>query len=316
MCADTWRRHEKQTRYSRFSPTWSVIWCILFSGLALHSIVSSRSSVILPSKHVIVERLIQPRIIPWSAEERAGNDNLNFLQEWKGYQSFRRGGVVKYVRADAEIEAVSRSRQCSRVSTVLAWLMKCAEKRKESLMLAYGVLLHYHRENTIWNSSNGDYLDDDVDLWASPDAVKQIIKHEHKIFTMFGWTMRVYLKYEYVVFIQVVCSCGHKPEARVSKVIADEPAIEIYPLVRDPTSVGKIALDTWQGNKIDISFLLPTHDGVLNGLSIKIPKRSLKILDCLYGEWRTPSPEHDSGLSVCVKTTPDAIQPHRNASST
>jgi len=262
-------------------------------------VVSSRSRVPLPSKYVTVERLGQLGIIPWSAVEREGNEGLDFLREWKGYPSFRRGGVVKYVRTDDEIETMSRRRQCSRMLTVLTWLIQNAEERTESMMLAYGSLLHYHRENTIWNSSNAEYLDDDFDLWASPGAVKQIIKHEQQIFNMFGWTMRVYLKHEYIVFIQIVCSCGHTPASRVSKAIADEPAIEIYPLVQDP-AVEKIALDTWQGNKIDVSFLLPTHHAVLNGLRIKIPKRSVKILACLYGDWRTPSSEHDSGLHVCV----------------
>lgn len=291
-------RIETRSRHPWFSLNRLVGWCIVFGGLHVYLVVSSRSQVKSPSANASSE----PQVIPWYTAEQEKHQDLGFLKQWKGYRSFgREGGVVKYVQAEAEIQVRAQMRQCSRLLKVLAWLAHHAEKLEEPLMITYGALLHYHRENTIWNNSTGDYLDDDFDIWALPGAVKQILKQERKLFNMFGWTMRVYLKHNYVVLIQVICSCGHKPEARASKATADEPAIEIYPLVHTPTSVGNLVFDTWQGNKIDLSLLVPVRDTVLNEVNIKIPKRSLEILTCLYGKWRAPSPEHDSGLKVCVE---------------
>jgi len=126
------------------------------------------------------------------------------------------------------------------------------------MMIAYGDLIHLHREKDFVNATTGEFYDDDIDLWVSLPTLATITQLERQLFHQFGWTMRLivtkkevikpwgypYLRSsyiaeggdkEYVAFAQLFAVCGHVIDDKFSeKIVSDEPTIDLYPIVTIP----------------------------------------------------------------------------------
>ena len=51
-----------------------------------------------------------------------------------------------------------------------------------TMMIAYGELIHFHREKDFVNKTTGQYIDDDFDMFASIDTVKLVELLEPELF--------------------------------------------------------------------------------------------------------------------------------------
>ena len=94
-------------------------------------------------------------------------------------------------------------------------------------MVAYGGLIHMHRERDFVNRTTGALLDNDIDTWASPKTLAHVATLETHLFVMFGWTIRRFLHEGFVVLVQCVASCGHTSIFVKGKAKPSQPAIEM-----------------------------------------------------------------------------------------
>jgi len=232
----------------------------------------------------------------------------HFLDQWRNLDSFQsNNGTVRYGRNFGDIQATGEAGNCKSMPRVLQWLFAEMSKRNCTLMLAYGGLIHVYREGDLINNQTGKYIDDDLDLWASSNTVYNIIQLEPVIFYRFGWTYRTFLSADgFVVFLQLIASCGHSPVAEAAKASANEPALEIYVLHGERHAVGeRVVKDLWQGTQIPEAILYPPGSVCLNVtgipelLYLQVPKLPYTILNCIYGEWKIPSKNHASQNVKC-----------------
>ena len=108
---------------------------------------------------------------------------------------------------------------------------------KGCMMVAYGGLIHMHRERDFVNSTTCVLLDDDIDTWASPKTLAHVATLETQLFDMFGWTIRRFLQGGFVVLVQIVASCGHTPIFVKGKARSSQSANEMYPIYTIPYEV-------------------------------------------------------------------------------
>ena len=87
---------------------------------------------------------------------------------------------VRYLRNTRDIITRGKAGNCT-VSTldVLAWIMNEVnnvknDSKSSTLMIAYGGLIHIHREKEFVSKTTGQYIDDDVDLWASLETLVRV----------------------------------------------------------------------------------------------------------------------------------------------
>ena len=207
---------------------------------------------------------------------------------------------VKYLRNTKEIKARGLQGSCTNVVDVLGWIMDEVNKENMTMMIAYGELIHLYREGDFVKKGTGRYIDDDFDTFASLSTVSLLGTLEPELFERFGWTIRVFLHpQEYVVFIQIMASCGHTPVESPKKVISSEPAIEVYPLARSKPIGGRsVVKDLWQGTIYSESIIFPSqHFGFDSAatnrtLNLQVPNKVFELLTCLYGNWMVPSSKH------------------------
>ena len=242
----------------------------------------------------------------YPVEDTEDDKQLLFLRGWKGYSSYKHGGWVKYLRNFEDIYTEGNKDNCTSSLHVLQWLTNEMSIRNCSLMIAYGELIHVFREKSFFaNNSTTKYLDDDIDIWAASITVYNVIQLEPVIFKQFGWTVRLFISREgYVVFLQLMPACGHKPVNIASKITASEPALEIYVIQTVSNSDGsKYVQDLWQGTLLSESLVYPpvVHSLKMSGFSetlhLQVPNRPRDILTCIYGEWTQPSSAH-SGMNI------------------
>lgn len=240
----------------------------------------------------------------WERAILRNDDKANdFLLSWGGLRSFS-GGYVKYARADGEILSRKSASNCSTSLQVLEWVTNEVQLRKGALVVAYGSLLHVFRERHFIDN-HGTYHDDDIDMWASAATARFVLQLEPELFRLFGWTMRSFISAEgYVIFLQMMPSCGHEPVAAPSKVESAEPAIELYLLSVVQKNGVSVAKDLWNGSNFSKSMIYPTTTVKLpltGGYSfeLQVPGRSLDLLDCMYGNWSAPSSLHAELNKFC-----------------
>lgn len=206
---------------------------------------------------------------------------------------------VTYLTNHTQIRMRGGKGNCTGALEVFSWIMNQVNARGGCLMVAYGQLLHLNREADFVNKE-GVFYDDDIDTWAPPATFAHIATLERQLFEKFGWTIRVFLKDNYVVLGQIIASCGHPVLERPGKAASSEPAIEMYPMFTiaregNETQHG-IVKDIWGGTQFPLPMLFPTIEktldsaGIERPLKLQVPNQPLKILDCLYGNWRLPSP--------------------------
>lgn len=214
---------------------------------------------------------------------------------------------VTYLRNETEIHARGTQGNCNTSSIeVLCWLMERVNKKGGTLIMAYGGLLHAHREKNFVNNSTGKYLDNDFDLWSSAQTLYHIGMLEPELFRRFGWTVRAFVDPPYTVFMQVLMTCGHVCTKRASKIISTSPAIELYPLVHVGNYSGHTAVrDMWSNNIFSESVMLPPRHMTLYSagttLHIQTPNDPLRVLECMYGDWRVYSPRSGNAAQHCTE---------------
>jgi len=242
------------------------------------------------------------------SETKTGREAIDsFLGQWKDYSSFSASnGTVRYLRNFVDVRAAGERNSCTSLPRVLQWLTAEMSNRNDTLMVAYGGLIHMYRERDFLDNMTGKYIDDDIDFWASSNTIYNIIQLEPEIFRRFGWTVRTFLSNGFVVFLQMMASCGHSPANKAAKVVANEPALEMYVLHSEHHHKGdNVVKDLWQGTRITEANLYPPKLVSLNitGLSellhLWVPKHSETILTCIYGQWKVPSTNHASRGTEC-----------------
>jgi len=225
---------------------------------------------------------------------------------------------VRYLRNTTDIITRGKAGNCT-VSTldVLAWIMNEVNNSKNdskssTLMIAYGGLIHIHREKEFVNKTTGQYIDDDVDLWASLETLVRVGRLEPELFEQHGWTMRAFIDPgNYVIFYQLMAACGHEPSLLASKLVGKIPAIEIYGVTKVQKSIKSLETspfvkDLWQGNYFSESMFYPPQyidfvtAGALQTLHLQLPNKVLDIMACVYGNWTTPSGKHAAFRLVCA----------------
>jgi hypothetical protein len=205
--------------------------------------------------------------------------------------------------------------KCTSPLDVLAWLMDEVNEKNGTLMIAYGELIHIHREKDFVDKTNGKYIDDDIDMWAPLETIVHVGELEPKLFSWFGWTIRAFINSEkYVVLLQIMASCGHIPDLRGDKVNLSLPAIEIYPLTVIPKNGSRIAKDLWQNCQFSESMIYPPEHihfnstGTSHMLHLHLPHKALDVMTCLYGNWTIPSRAHAGVKSCTDNTLPGILQ--------
>ena len=228
-------------------------------------------------------------------------DYINRLPNYKAK-------LVRYLRNTKDIVARGMYGKCANTLEILGWIMDEANKKNGILMIAYGELIHVHREKDFVHKENGTYIDDDFDMLVSVDTVSLLGTLEPELFKRFGWTMRAFLNSQgYLVFIQIMQSCGHTPIARAGKVKSSEPVMEIYPLARsiDSPDGSSILKDLWAGNLFTESMIFPPNHisfesaATSRPLHLQIPNKPFDFLECMYGNWTVPSSQHGPPNSHC-----------------
>jgi len=226
--------------------------------------------------------------------------DMQYLLKWHGMHQFQpNGGKVIYMRKEKDVVTRGKSENCAPTLDVLAWLMDQVNTKKGALMIAYGDLIHIHREKEFVNETTGKYIDDDIDLWASLETVIHVGQLEPELFSKFGWTVRLFVSVdEYVVLLQIVAACGHEVLHNADKAISSHPAIEIYPLPVVMVNGTLMAQDMWQDNRFLGSMVYPPEHitfnsiGTSHPLQLQLPREALKVMTCLYGNWTIPSKDH------------------------
>jgi len=235
-----------------------------------------------------------------------------FFDQWKGADEFRANPYeIVYLRNNStEFRARAALGNCASTLDMLAWMMDKINSNDSgnNLMVTYGELIHMHREGDFVNSKTGKYLDDDFDMLASLETTVYVAKLENELFTKHGWSMRVFVNYSgYVVFMQMMAVCGHEFSPRMNKISSNYPGIEVYPLaIVDNGDGTKIAKDLWQSTSILQSMMYPVQcvdfksSGTNQTLHLQIPRKSIQILECLYGNWQAPSGVHAGLNRECI----------------
>mmetsp|Transcript_906 Transcript_906/g.1945 ORF Transcript_906/g.1945 Transcript_906/m.1945 type:complete len:408 (+) Transcript_906:177-1400(+) len=178
--------------------------------------------------------------------------DMDWIRRYKGIAGSNRDAPF-YMRPVIEIEERGTQGGCAGVLEVLHWLTNQVNDNKGCLMVAYGELIHLHREKDFVNSETMQFFDDDIDLWASLDSVSQIALLEPVLFESFGWTarpivterevfhpfgwplLRAAVEYDrYVVLVQVTSVCGLTATETTGKLFSSEPTIDVYPIVTIP----------------------------------------------------------------------------------
>jgi len=175
-------------------------------------------------------------------------------------------------------------------------------------ILAYGGLIHVHRETDLVRA-NGAFIDDDIDTWASPATLVYMATLELELFYKFGWTIRHFLHDGKVVFVQIIASCGHTVSTAWGKAKSSQPGIEIYPLYTIPRRGNEtpynVVRDLWQGTTFYEPMMFPVREmtlvsaGAREPLRLQLPNNVMKVMECLYGNWRVPSGAHAGARSKC-----------------
>jgi len=228
----------------------------------------------------------------------------DYLTKFAGHYTFARSRKwqrkVSYFRSKKDIVARGKARNCTSTLDVLAWLMDMVNAKHGLLMLAYGQLIHIHREKEFVDKKGG-YLDDDIDTWASLETVLLIANLEKDLFTLFGWTVRAFVHIvngqNYVVCLQVVATCGHNPIVAKLKASAAQPVIDIYPfpLIQANNGEDRVFKDLWSNNIFAESMIYPpkcinfVSNGTSYPLHLQLPRNASGIIECLYGNWHIPS---------------------------
>jgi len=242
-------------------------------------------------------------------------EDKSFLLTWKGLTSFRKDyqGLVRYVRPETAIIAVGSSRTCAQVLDVLAALFATLSLREEhEMMLAYGGLIHIHRDKDFVNKTNGKYFDDDIDVWVNGKAMASLVQLEPILFNKFGWTVRLYTVGSYIVFAQILATCGHTPMAKASKVRANEPAVDVYPLSEAYKDDRILLKDLWQGTTFSETMMYPTKPYELishiatQPIRMQMPAKDEEIMSCLYGNWKVHSKKHARRSLKCATASDES----------
>jgi len=224
---------------------------------------------------------------------------------------------VMYLRKNTDIITRGKAGNCTSSSLdVLAWIMNEVnnvknDAKSSTLMIAYGGLIHIHREKEFVNKKTGQYIDDDIDLWASLETLVRVGRLEPELFKQHGWTIRAFIDSgNYVTFLQVMAVCGHTPSPTAAKLTGKIPAIEIYGVAKVQKSIGSLgtgsfAKDLWQGNYFSESMFYPPKKidfitvGASQALHLQLPNKVLSVMACVYGNWKVPSGKHASKSLVC-----------------
>jgi hypothetical protein len=224
-----------------------------------------------------------------------------YIDSWKGVPKVGKT-QVKYMREFDHIKERGDRGNCTNAIQVLGYIMDEVNEHDETMMIAYGGLIHLLREKDFVNKHTGKYIDDDIDTFASIDTVRFLGNLEPELFAKFGWTTRVFLDdMGYVVFMQILASCRHTPTEKACKVRAAEPPIEVYPLAQSiPSKDGKpMVKDIWQVLSYPASMMFPSQQIRFESaaapnrpLHLQIPNKSHDLLEGLYGDWMTPSSAH------------------------
>jgi len=215
---------------------------------------------------------------------------------------------AKYLRNTVDITTRGKEGNCGVSLDVVAWLMDKVNERGGVLILAYGELIHFHREKDFVDAETGKYIDDDFDFWAPVEMMKILSELEPELFDRFGFTVRYFVNRRgYIVLAQVLASCGLL-NLKVGKVQSSQPGIEIYPLAFKDDK-GSRLLDLWQGNEFQSDLMYPpkhiqfVSTGIKKGTSItlrlQLPNAELHIMTCLYGNWSIPSSKHAGYTGKC-----------------
>lgn len=233
-----------------------------------------------------------------------GSKGAEFLRLWTGYDPSLKVDVG-YLRDTHDIVKRADQKNCTPALEVLAWLMDEMQSKKLLLVLAYGELIHFHRERDFVESTTGRYLDDDIDLWAYPDAVMDVIRRESDMFKSFGWTARVFVLGEYIVFLQLTAVCGHTPKGEIAKAESQEPGIELYPLSRFHFNGTSFLKDLWQDARFPETMISPpvlsslVSSAFSGMLRVQLPNKASEVMTCIYGDWTGFSSKHAAGGERC-----------------
>mmetsp|Transcript_24446 Transcript_24446/g.39793 ORF Transcript_24446/g.39793 Transcript_24446/m.39793 type:complete len:334 (-) Transcript_24446:157-1158(-) len=211
-------------------------------------------------------------------------------------------GGVRYLTNRTWIETRGKQGNCAGALQVFNWIMKQVIEKNGCLMVAYGQLIHIHREEDFVNKL-GKFIDDDIDLWASPETVAHVATLERQLNSKFGWTMRCFIHDGQVVLVQIVATCGHTSFRR-GKSKSSQPGIEVYPMFTIPRQGNEtqydVIKDIWQGNQYLEQSIFPVKKvtlksrGMEEPLDLQIPHHPFQLMECLYGNWMVPSSKHAS----------------------
>jgi len=228
--------------------------------------------------------------------------------EWiMKYRARSANGGVKYLTNRTWIQTRGEQGNCAGALQVFNWIMKQVIENNGCLMLAYGELIHIHREKDFVNK-RGEFIDDDIDLWASPGTVAHVATLERQLNSKFGWTMRCFIHDGKVVLVQIVATCGHTSFNR-GKSKSSQPGIEVYPMFTIPRQGNEteydVVKDIWQSNQFQEPLMFPVKEmtlksrGMKEPLDLQIPNLPLHLMECMYGNWKVPSSEHAGSKKVC-----------------
>jgi len=217
-------------------------------------------------------------------------------------------GGVRYLTNRTWIEARGKQGNCAGALQVFNWIMKQVIEKNGCLMVAYGQLIHIHREEDFVNKL-GKFIDDDIDLWASPGTVAHVATLEQQLNSKFGWTMRCFVHDDKVVLVQIFASCEHTVSSRAGKSKSSQPGIELYPMYTIPRQGNEtqydVVKDIWRGTEFPEHLIFPvgkatlTSGGIEEPLDLQIPNHPFQLMECLYGNWRVPSGKHARAKLAC-----------------
>mmetsp|Transcript_2912 Transcript_2912/g.4447 ORF Transcript_2912/g.4447 Transcript_2912/m.4447 type:complete len:345 (+) Transcript_2912:196-1230(+) len=300
------KQQQKSSRQRRSSNRFAILFLTLLSSvpvinLAYYSFFSSETSIDLEEGSAVnVDETFYDILTTFRVPP------IDYLVANSSKEGFP-GGQVRYLRNKHEFMARGQLLTCKPVLDVFAWLMDEVNARNHTLMLAYGDLIHFHREKDFMNKTTGKYFDeDDLDLWASLETVSHVEQLEPALFRRFGWTMRAFVNGDnYIQFLQMMSTCGHTPINEASKVQSNQPSIEIYPIAVIPINGSLIARDLWQLSDFPESMIYPRRHisfnstGASRTLHLQLPNKDLEIMACLYGNWTKPSTDHARMVNKC-----------------
>lgn len=251
----------------------------------------------------------------FSVPSTVSREGIDFMKNWNGFRGIKRHGPtakleVKYMKTLNEFKKFTmNSSKCASALDVLDWLMGEMAVQGRVLVLAYGDLIHFHRDGGIINTTTGRYFDDDIDLWAYSDALTSILLLEPHMFRSFGWSVRIIVSGKHIVFAQLLSVCEHKRmEGAISKVVANqEPGIELYPVVEVSLGNGRFVKDLWQNTRLSESMILPTRQASVTAFGrvhqLYLPNKSQDIISCLYGNWTYPAATRAGVDKMCTTTS-------------